>query len=529
LENVVNKQSLELNTTLFNRTEIVTTVDDTKTVIFSNPNVTRNVTDIRLASDETYEIQFVSISTEQLNAALTKVICGQVSELCNAQVSTRRRLIGPSRYRRFLEELLTITLSYDLDEEAFDLLMSTGTFPDQPSFISLLAAELGIEQVDITLNEYLQDFFAIEVVVTERISQLYNAALQTIDTIDQVVDDFVQSRQSSAITKQFIDQCPPTKTCSFRGTCDPNTGVCQCDEGFTGLLCQTVDDVIQVPVTTVHTGEKQLRVSNEYVTSPISVGSSSIGSAKRTVYYHTQDFVSLSTNECPQPTYDGDDNADWGLVFSRKISYVGQSTPCTLQNFNRTKHTFVCCFVRGYGMMPMYQFKSDTSETSAAGDTLEGLWYAIDGDGNSRQNSDTRSPTVSPTMTPTTPTTTGPTTASPTTHAPTTATPTTTPPTTVMPTKSPTELPTTASPTTSVSTSPTTSPSASPTASPTKLIRIDYGTGGETAAVIVLMITLLVPALIVIVYVVGNVVFGRQVSDRVILYEQNYAPVRVIL
>ena len=32
--------------------------------------------------------------------------------------------------------------------------------------------------------------------------------------------------------------CPGDGTCSNQGTCDDTTGICICDAGFEGLMCQ---------------------------------------------------------------------------------------------------------------------------------------------------------------------------------------------------------------------------------------------------------------------------------------------------
>ena len=40
--------------------------------------------------------------------------------------------------------------------------------------------------------------------------------------------------------------CPGDGKCSFKGICDDTTGICICDAGFEGLMCQGKGQVLSL-------------------------------------------------------------------------------------------------------------------------------------------------------------------------------------------------------------------------------------------------------------------------------------------
>lgn len=400
-EEVVNTQTINIKST-----DARAIVDETKTAIKqSNISTTSS---IRISATETYRVNItvlIGATTNELTDSANKVACGDVQDQCGTTVSNRRRLSES-------EEIVTIALSFDLDEAAYDKMIETGVNPGSQNFVALLALELNVEEHEIELSEYAVDMYAVEVLVTERFSQLYTAAVDTINTISDVLDDIIASSSfegDNVFDKQINEQCPASKTCNYRGTCGSLTGICECVDGFTGLLCETAEGSI---LTTVHTDESPVRISNAHVSGSVAVGGTAVA-AKRTTYYFDADHDTLSYDECPQPTLLPDVD-EWALVFATSISQTGGAA-CIVQSLNRSSDTFVCCFVRGFGMLPMYQYWLDEDESAANGDEIDGAWYAIDGDGNSKQNTDSRAPTTSPTESPltnSTPPTARPTTAS---------------------------------------------------------------------------------------------------------------------
>jgi hypothetical protein len=496
LEEVVNKQVVELNIT--NTTLIKSFITDTATKIANNTNGTY----LYVNGAESFDIVMNTTSgttLEQIINATKTLLCGSVTDSCNVEIIYTRRRLQSS------EEVYTITISYRIDEHAYKKLLETTLDPAIEDYTVALVSELGVGENDVAVVEYLPDKFAVEVVISETASKLNAEAYRTLDVIEsvvtavttEVVTDLDLGNDAYKYNDQ-VDQCPPEKTCYYRGTCNATTGLCQCNEGFTGALCGTVDES-QEPVqeTTVKgTGDELLTVVNAWSGAPVQPGNTSrVGELN--VYYNYDDFVSFGARKCPQPTYSG---STWSLVFARKLS-ADSNPQCILQNFNSTKFTYVCCFVRNLGLMPIYQYSGDSEITNSrllqSGDETDGKWYTVDGDGNSKQNTVTPSPTdspssspsVAPTFSPTgSPITSGPTTnptfgptrlptvaptpaptGSPTTKGP-SASPTKRPTNipTSNPTRSPTTSPTTKSPTTIPSTSPTNLPTSStPTTSPT--------------------------------------------------------------
>jgi alpha-tubulin suppressor-like RCC1 family protein len=450
---VVNTKKVEVNTT--NTTDIrnfiSSTIDETENITGTN---------IRITASENYSMTFSLQNTTQeaITNATIFLACGDVNELCNTDVTveTRRRVLADGRV--LSDEVITLVVSFDIDEDAYKTLLETGVDPSREDFIELLAEELGLTVNEIALNEYLPDEYAVEVAVTDTFSGIYEEVLDTLETVDELIEKVISEQEfSEQFQKQEIDQCPPEKTCSYRGTCNTTTGLCDCVEGFTGALCKTVDDTQETIVkTTIKATSdiERIRIINA-TSGETNFGGAAI-SDERVVYYYYNDYVSIDDGECPQPTYNG---TDWPLVYAKDIGTTGGSS-CVLNNFNNTRETYVCCFVRNYGLLPVYQYSGDTNSGDTNGDEVQGR-FAMDSDGNSKQNTETRAPTTSPTLSPS---------SSPTLPIPTTS-----------PTNSPTLSPS-SSPTTSPTNSPTSSPSKAPTGSPTTPIPTASPTGSPSKA-----------------------------------------------
>ena len=531
---VVNTQKVDLNLT--NATDIREFISATTESV---ENI--NGTSLRISANDNFEFTFSlqNATEQQLSDALKTVVCGSVQELCEIDVTIQRRRVLSSSGRWLSEEIISLVVSYSLDELAFNKLVETGTSPDDVNFITLLALELGLSPELIVLNEYLPEEYAVEVLVTDTFSGIYEAVLDVIDTVVEVVDQVISTTATQLgygestddlFKKQTQDQCPPSKTCSYRGTCNSTNGVCECIEGFTGALCSTIDDNVEFDVTTIiRDGEVRIKVVNATTDFQNSGIGGALVSDERFVYYFIQDYVDIDAEECPQPTYTG---SSWPLVFAKDIGRSGGSS-CVLQNFNQTSDTYVCCFVRGYGLLPVYQYVGDTSPDDYNGEGAGDSWYRMDSDGNSVQNTDTRSPTTSPSASPTTtPPTDAPTTIAPTTDAPTTTEPTSSPtgsPTTPAPTTAePTTSPTTESPTNSPTPRPTRAP-VDPTTSPSSASAAPTGKpepvpgSNNDAGLLVLITTIMVPFAIAVIYQVGERVFGIRPNDRVDLNVVGYA------
>ena len=52
---------------------------------------------------------------------------------------------------------------------------------------------------------------------------------------------YVQITPLGSKKKSFISEifCPGDSSCSNQGTCDDNSGICICNPGFEGNLCQS--------------------------------------------------------------------------------------------------------------------------------------------------------------------------------------------------------------------------------------------------------------------------------------------------
>ena len=469
-DNVINTNTIELfNTTTTEEIEGI--ISNATTQLGNSLNgTTIRVRTLRIITFNTSGA--FDYESQEFADNVTSVMCGIITDQCSGTtvVATLRRLLSGDE--------LTLTISYDIDSIAFESLVNTRNDPQDVEFFSRLALALGISETLIVVNEYLPETYAVEVQITDTLSTIAETALEVVQTIPTVLDTvFTSLLPQDSFNVITLDQCPSENPCNNRGTCNSTTGFCDCITGFTGAQCRTPDDNVLTftPTTIILDNVDNIRVLNANNETGNSIGDG-LTMEERSMYYFTDDYNELVGDECPQPSYNGD---FFALVFAVSIGNTGGSS-CRLVPLSTTADMFVCCFVRNYGLMPMYQHIDDTGPEELFGAQLGGIWFGVDGDGNSVQNSETRAPTTpGPTASPTT--------GSPTT-SPTTSTPTTSPTTAAPTTASPTPSPTTPSPTTAFPTrSPVTGtpgPSASPVA-PT----VGFVNEGTYAGIIVLSIS----------------------------------------
>lgn len=174
---------------------------------------------------------------------IKSIVCpAEVVDLCSIGTTSRRRL-------RELQSEITVEVTYSLDSTLFESLVANGTtFSDGSEFEQALADALGVNTSDIVLTA-ASGTLSVEYVVSQEatgddpLSEENIAALQDVEndltTITNTIITDLNINVNS-INTQEVDYCNG-RDCNGRGTCDPNTGICNCtDTDYWGINCETL-------------------------------------------------------------------------------------------------------------------------------------------------------------------------------------------------------------------------------------------------------------------------------------------------
>lgn len=137
-----------------------------------------------------------------------------------------------------------VVLGFDLDQAAYETLINSGNNLDSPAFISSLSTDLGVPEENISVT-----LVGSTVTVTVGIIETPGAEPSNEDTVAQLsalksaldtsASTVIAEVGGGSVQSQSIDYCPASRTCNGRGTCDPETGICDCAGDFWGVNCET--------------------------------------------------------------------------------------------------------------------------------------------------------------------------------------------------------------------------------------------------------------------------------------------------
>jgi hypothetical protein len=180
---------------------------------------------------------------------IKSVVCGDIGEDLCTVVIPARQLLGDHHYDRELGVGIVVSVSYEVDAEAFALLENDGSFSD-PSFVSALAAAAGVGVGNVTVN-IADGSFSIEYTVTDEAvggDPLTEESLAAISELQGDIGTITATviselgLDSGDVSTASVDYCSG-RDCNARGTCDEGTGVCNCtDTGYWGINCETAVD-----------------------------------------------------------------------------------------------------------------------------------------------------------------------------------------------------------------------------------------------------------------------------------------------
>lgn len=172
---------------------------------------------------------------------IENLICGSASQFCTAQITNRRLL------QRDLQNTITVTVTYSVDSDIFDIIGSSGSF-DSPTFIQNLADAVGVLPGNVTIV-LIDGTFSIDYVIAEESDgqdPIDQSVLDSIDTvaseIDSITDVIVAqfNLQRSDFSNTSVDKCAD-RDCNGRGSCNSSTGICTCtNTDYWGVNCETI-------------------------------------------------------------------------------------------------------------------------------------------------------------------------------------------------------------------------------------------------------------------------------------------------
>lgn len=148
--------------------------------------------------------------------------------------------------RRLQGSFITVELTYSMEDNSFETLVNDGvTFSDGSAFESALAAALGVTTGEIVINA-VSGQLSIEYVISQEATGTDPLTEEQLLALSEVLSDLItisstiESELGLTVGTPSIDYCAG-RDCNGRGTCDTETGVCQCSGiDYWGINCETL-------------------------------------------------------------------------------------------------------------------------------------------------------------------------------------------------------------------------------------------------------------------------------------------------
>lgn len=209
------------------------------------PNANYNVSKvIKIANSGTLTLELIqAISNRtQLEDAFKDVHCGTLKDYCTVDIEFySRRLLSA----RSLATSLPLEITFDIPEALLSQL--DGIELDDGSFEQAIADALGIDlnSTDIIIDSS-DSSITVDAIVSANPGDdpldttLIDASTELQNDMDTIIAALIaQAGGGSFVIETDIVLCPTDRTCNGRGTCDENTGVCDCVGDWWGIDCET--------------------------------------------------------------------------------------------------------------------------------------------------------------------------------------------------------------------------------------------------------------------------------------------------
>lgn len=177
-----------------------------------------------------------------LVAHIKTLLCGTIP----CTISHAYDEVGGSRRALQTSGEITVTMTFDLDDVAYEELATRNSFND-PAFVEALALALGVSQADVvitTTNGIVDITFVVthesdgEEPLDASILDDLNEAANLVDNATDVITSEL-GLDAGDIESVAVSLCG-NRDCNGRGTCDSSTGICQClVPNYWGVNCET--------------------------------------------------------------------------------------------------------------------------------------------------------------------------------------------------------------------------------------------------------------------------------------------------
>jgi hypothetical protein len=181
----------------------------------------------------------------ELGDHIKSVVCGTAPCEVTFPTASRRRLQSAGTFG--------VSVTFDVDEGLYNQLLAQNAFSD-PGFAAALAAAAGVNSSDVVVTPTASTLEVTFIVAQEPTpgEPLGDPPLDLLQEIGNQADalgDVVATEvgiPTTAVAVDNVDLCAD-RDCSGRGTCDADTGKCDCQGQFWGINCET-------PVTCLNAG-----------------------------------------------------------------------------------------------------------------------------------------------------------------------------------------------------------------------------------------------------------------------------------
>lgn len=236
-----------------------TTISDVKAT-YSDPSSI----DVRVKSTET---SYNSITTYQLvnNHTLYEESYAKARGCwpdCTATIVSvgGNRRLSDIHNRELQTDVIEIEITFDLSEQAYDDLVTSGNNLDDPTFLNELAGELGIHPDNITITivdgEVILELSLLAEVSTEPTGQdslndltsiqasLNNATLVLVEELGATEDSVTTVTLDLCFTRDCNGYGDPTAPGTDENGCTISTGACVCTNDRWGINCEAACECI---------------------------------------------------------------------------------------------------------------------------------------------------------------------------------------------------------------------------------------------------------------------------------------------
>lgn len=182
----------------------------------------------------------------RLEQALKTIRCGSLSEYCYVTISQSNGGRRQLRDTRELAGVVPIQIQFELSQDLY--VAMDGITLEDSAFEQALATALGVPNDDaVTISSTGGVVTVYATISTQpKINPLDTTLIDAANNLQAGMETIIAALISALgnpaqgyVVGTTVDLCPPTRTCSYIGTCNPSTGVCACTGDYWGINCET--------------------------------------------------------------------------------------------------------------------------------------------------------------------------------------------------------------------------------------------------------------------------------------------------